>query len=157
MYRGTLNLGAADPYGLKMGHWGDGSGATYLVDDVEQSRAGLLGIEFIGHCPSGRFGGRTQSLLLVHPINLDDYPVGSNREVLAFLVPKGEKILDLVCCFAALRPSLLLRRDRESPSSQTLHGLGVRSKWTLAGVGRVGKHAEAALGNLSRVLHFKGS
>ena len=33
----------------------------------------------------------------------------------------------------------------------------MRSKGTLVGVGRVGKHAESALGNLSRVLHFKGS
>ena len=114
----------------------------------------MLCVELIGHRPARSFGGKSKSLLLVYPIHFEHGAVGRHREVLAFGIPKAQKVLEFVGPSALLGPTLRARWNRETPFGQLIQCARVGSKRTVVGIRRVGKHAQAALGYFSGILHF---
>ena len=75
---GTANGGACQLYGIHDGHWSDGAGASYLIDDISQCGAGLFCLELIGYGPTRAFGRHAQALLLLKGVYLEHNTIRGN-------------------------------------------------------------------------------
>ena len=143
---GALDERAAELHGGEVRDGGHGAGAPDLVVDAEQLRAGLLGLEFIGHRPAGRLGRVAQRALGGEFVDLDDDAVGGVGEELAGLVPVVDVGLDLPDVVA----EAALLRDGQAPARGGVKGLAVGGEVHRLGGDVVERADEAA------VRHFLG-
>ena len=141
---GALDERAAELHGGEVRDGGHGAGASDLVVDAEQLRAGLLGLEFIGHRPAGRLGRVAQRALGGEFVDLDDDAVRGEGEELAGAVPVIDVVLDLRDVVA----EAALLRDGQAPARGGVEGLAVGGEVHRLGGDVVERTDEAAVRHL---------
>ena len=149
--RGALHHGAAQEHGLQVGHRRYRTGAAHLVVDGEDGRAGLFGLEFIRHGPTGALGGEAQLPLDGHLVDLDYNAVRGIGKVLAGGIPMADKVFD----FGDAVADLPMFGYRQAPALSSLEGFVVGRVVHLAGRDVVEGAEEASFAYFLRILQFE--
>ena len=102
---------------IEIGHWRNGTGASYLISHHIQSGACPFCLELIGYGPTGRLGRIPQIALLTEGIDLQNDTIRCHRKVLPFHIPIANKLQHFFQC--STFPHDIA--DLKAPSGSRLH------------------------------------
>ena len=92
----SLDNGTAELHRLEVGNRSYGSCSAHLVVNGKKFGEGLLGLEFICHCPAWELGCVTELFLVWKFVYLDYDTVSSEWEILSLCVPVFDEFLDIL-------------------------------------------------------------
>ena len=124
-----------------------------LVINRNQSRKRLFGFEFIRNSPTRRFCSKSQSLLLIIPINLYYHTINIERKLFSFFIPKIDEFENLRKIFAFFH----LCGNFKPPVPGLVQILIMRFERKVVSQKEIKKTIQRTFGYDCRILNLKGS